>query len=468
MTRVLIVTVGGSPEPILKAVELHQPDEVIFACSAPPCSSPSLLQVIGEGTPCRHSIDGQEIFRPNLVTQLGLQGFRPDLQIIKLPDPDDLDGCLNRLRNFLSTLHERFSRLDLYGDFTGGTKSMSTALAFALLERKATLSVVSGPRENLVRIDRSEGLRIVDPIPFLARRLLEERLPPLLEAHLYGRARSLLQEFARDQADQLGDDQQQALITLSNQLQVLVLWDRFRWREALDLAEQLQFAERWPELWSWWLRVETSLIWDPAQPPYVAITGYELVQDLLLNAQRRGRRGWYDDAVARLYRATELLAQTYIRLELGLSETQPDWSQRELKLSSGELFPNNGVSGLYRWLQDYEAYRRKGKAEQGLGSIYGRQWRELKQLFDMRNQSLLGHGLRPIEQHTWQSLQDRVSHLLEVMLQELGIDQGPPPCQLPRLELLQQPFLSPLLSSSPIRSSPIRSSPINPSTSLQP
>jgi CRISPR-associated protein (TIGR02710 family) len=447
MTRVLIVSVGGSPEPILKAVELHQPDELIFTCSAPPCPTPSLDQVIGEGTPCRHSIDGEDVLRPNLVTQLGLKGFRPDLQIIELTDPDDLEGCLSRLRSFLQTLPERFSQLELCGDFTGGTKSMSTALAFALLERQATLSVVSGPRENLWRIDRSEGLRIVNPIPFLAHRLLAERLPPLLEAHLYGRARSLLIDFARDQADRLSVLQHQALIKLTNQLQVLVLWDRFRWSEALDLGQQVQFAESWPELWSWWLRVKASLKWDPQVPTAVAITGYELVQDLLLNAERRGHRGWYDDAVARLYRATELLAQTYIQLELGLAEP-PDWSVRELQLTSGEWFTNTGVRGLYRWLEEHEAQRGRGKGTQGLGCIYARQGRELKKLFISRNKSLLGHGLRPIGPDTWQSLQNRVSDLLEAMLHELGIKQGAWPCQLPRLELLRQPFLSVLLDPS--------------------
>ncbi|MDI9406964.1 MAG: hypothetical protein QM522_09695 [Chitinophagaceae bacterium] len=444
MTRVLIVSVGGSPEPILKAVELHQPDEVIFACSAPPCPTPSLDQVIGDGTPCLHSVGNLEEARPNLVTQLGLQGFRPDLQLIELPDPDDLQDCLNRLRAFVQTLAERFSQLELCGDFTGGTKSMSTALAFALLEQKATLSVVSGPRENLVRIDRSEGLRIVDPIPFLAHTLLQEHLPPLLEAHLYGRARSLLIDFQRNQVERLSEAQQQALITLINQLQVLVLWDRFRWREALALGEQVQFDEAWPELWAWWLRVEASLEWDPEQPPGVAITGYELVKDLLLNAERRLSRGRYDDSDARLYRSSELLSHTYIRLELELARP-PDWSQRELQLNSGEIFTNMGVNGLYRWLQEFEAYRGKGKAERGLGSIYSRQRYELKQLFDTRNQSLLGHGLRPIDQATWQSLQDRVRNLLGSMLQELGIEQGPQPCQLPRLELLHQPLLGVLV-----------------------
>jgi hypothetical protein len=150
--------------------------------------------------------------------------------------------------------------------------------------------------------------------------------------------------------------------------------------------------------------------------------------------------------VARLYRATELLAQTYIRLELRFA-TVPDWSQRELQLASGEWLTNTGVLSLYRWLQEYEANRGKGKAERGLGSIYARQWRELKRLFDARNESLLGHGLRPIDPPTWQSLQDRVTNLLRATLTELAIEQGPPPHQLPALGLLQQPLVSLLLNN---------------------
>ena len=227
---------------------------------------------------------------------------------------------------------------------------------------------------------------------------------------------------------------------------MLVLWDRFRWREALEAAQACRFDQLWPELHAWWQRVETAIDWDPADPTAVAITGYELVQDLLLNAERRGRRGWYDDAVARLYRATELLAQTYIRLEIGLA-SPPDWSQRELQLATGEWFANTGVLNLYRWLQNYEGQRGEGKGECGLGSIYATQWWELKRLFDSRNQSLLGHGLRPIDQAVWQALQDRVTNLLNAMLCDLRIQQGPVPCQLPGLALLQQPSVADLFTT---------------------
>ena len=158
--------------------------------------------------------------------------------------------------------------------------------------------------------------------------------------------------------------------------------------------------------------------------------------------ERRGRRGWYDDAVARLYRALELLAQTYVRLELGIDGT-PDWTGRTQppRLRSGEAIPTQRVVALYRWLQDREA-------PNGLGGLYGRQWRELVSLFDARNKSLLGHGLRPIEPSEWQSLQDRVSNLLSETLSALGIQQGEAPCQLPGLEILQHPLLPLLLSDA--------------------
>jgi hypothetical protein len=103
--------------------------------------------------------------------------------------------------------------------------------------------------------------------------------------------------------------------------------------------------------------------------------------------------------------------------------------------------PNTGVRRLYRWLQDRES-------PDGLGGLYGRQWREFNRLFTARNQSLLGHGLTPMDQASWQSLQNRISNLLVQMLDELGISQGPEPCQLPAQQLLSLPALSSLLNTT--------------------
>jgi CRISPR-associated protein (TIGR02710 family) len=438
MTRVLIVSVGGSPDPILKAVELHAPDEVIFVCSAPPCERPSLDQVIGEGMPCRHLVAGQEIWRPNLVTQLGLQGFRENLQLIGLPDPDDLNDCLRRLRSAVKEIRKRTPDFVLFGDYTGGTKSMSAALTHVLLENSAPVSFVGGPRTNLTRIEQSETLRVADAFPFQAERLFRHHLKPLLELHFYDKAQSLLRSFNQDLTDQLNPQQSDVLQQLLSQLEVFGLWDRYQWQAALDLAEDHQFQSAWGDLWSWWLRVEEAKDWRADRPATPSTTGYELVQDLLLNAERRGRRGWYDDAVARLYRASELLAQTYIRLDLSADDA--DDMQTWLDL---------GARKLYQKIVERELQHRRGRGDIGLGVLYNRQRSEMDRLFSIRNRSLLGHGLSPITEAEWRSLQDRTTNLVNGILGNLGYRQEPPPQQLPGATWLSQPLVQELLTSQP-------------------
>jgi len=53
--------------------------------------------------------------------------YRPDLQIIELPDPDDLNEYIHQLRRFVQGLEQSFSHLDLCEDFTRYQKRVVTA-----------------------------------------------------------------------------------------------------------------------------------------------------------------------------------------------------------------------------------------------------------------------------------------------------------------------------------------------------
>lgn len=433
MTRVLLVTVGGTPQPILEAVRAHQPDEVVFICSAPPCPAPSTLQVIGDGTPCRHRLDdGSEEERANLVTQLALQGFREDLQIVPLPSPDDLGDCHRRIRHACQTLEGRFSRCELIGDHSGGTKTMIAALVLALLEREADLSVVSGERSDLVRISGSSEARPIAIGELQALRLVQERLPSFLLDHRYDRCVEALKDFLCQYGDELDDERYAAGQRFAGALQCCVNWDRFRPRDALVHGKATGLAAAFPELINWWERIDAARRWllEGIQPT-IAVTGYELVEDLVLNAERRGRRGWYDDAVARLYRALELLAQTYIQLELGIHH-RSFWNDPDIQRDQTRLRLSRGLMGLLRWLQNREGGT-------GLGNKVNRQWPELRRLIDSRNNSLLGHGLTPVQESAWQSLQARIGRLVDTTMQDLGIQPGAAPHQLPATALLQLP-----------------------------
>lgn len=441
MTRVLLVTVGGSPEPILQAHHAHQPDELIFICSGPPCPAPSLEQVIGAGTPCLHQLgDGRQQWRPNLVTQLALQDFQPQLQILALPDPDDLNAIHQQLQAFCRSLRDRFSQLELIGDYSGGTKSMSAALAMVLLDQGGAMSLVRGERSNLVRIERSDGIRPVGMASLRLQRLLLEQLPLLLADHFYDRAAQVLREWRNLHHQSADAITLQTSVELDACLEVLMLWDRFRWEEALQRSSGCLLGGHFPELIAWWERVVAAGRWLRDNEPQPGVTGYELVQDLLLNAERRGRRGWYDDAVARLYRALELLAQTYIQLEKELDH-RTFWDDEQIRRDCREWSIRPGVSGLYWWLRQTEG-------DLGLGGSAARQWHQLRALLSARNDSLLGHGLEPVRQNEWQALQQRVTNLVTTALQESGCTQGPLPHQLPGTALLDLPAVHHFLSAA--------------------
>lgn len=452
MSRALLVTVGGSPDPILFSVQSlrsadpHDPLEVVFVCSVAPCPTPSLPQVVGEGLPCNHpQADGSTVAGANLLLQLDIRNFNEIRHLIGIPDPDDLADAYQRIRDHIQGMRQQNPACRMIGDYTGGTKTMSAAMAMACVEEGVEVGVVKGLRTNLLKVDHSETTRLMDIAPLHVTLRLQSQLIPILDLHNYGEAAHLVSLFQDSHGRRLPHaepllEQLKAAITL------LEHWDHFQWKEALQQLEISQLAIHGPDLLDWWRRVVIAGICLEAKQPWLeiprGITGYELVQDLVLSAERRGNRGWYDDAVARLYRALELLAETYITLELRIKQTgRFNAKRRCLEFFDAEGHPidgpdSKGVANLYRWISHYE---RRIDRQQGLGAIYADRKSRFQKLMTARNKSLLAHGLRPLARDRWLELQDDITFFVNQMLTSQEIPQGQPPHQLPRADLLTLP-----------------------------
>jgi hypothetical protein len=82
MLKILLITVGGSHQPIVTAISSLNPDRVIFLCSDGPKGSKS--QVIGEGKPCEVRRGTEVIDKlPNIPTQVGLgDRFQQDRDLV--------------------------------------------------------------------------------------------------------------------------------------------------------------------------------------------------------------------------------------------------------------------------------------------------------------------------------------------------------------------------------------------------
>ncbi|OKH16602.1 hypothetical protein NIES592_02940 [Fischerella major NIES-592] len=161
MSKILLVTVGGSFQPIITAIRSLQPDRVIFIASEGEKGSKS--QVIGEGTPCEVRRGAEVIERlPNIPTQVDLgENFQPERDLILVQNPDNLAECYAKICNCIRKLQQE-SGHQIMADYTGGTKTLSAALVMAAVDCGISLYITIAARDNLVKVERGELTQKVD------------------------------------------------------------------------------------------------------------------------------------------------------------------------------------------------------------------------------------------------------------------------------------------------------------------
>ncbi len=140
------------------------------------------------------------------------------------------------------------------------------------------------------------------------------------------------------------------------------------------------------------------------------------VADLVQNAKRKIVQGHYDDAVARLYRAFEAIAQFYLKTQYGIDASEPNWESLppEIRAATeracGDL-PLK-IANVHGWsiLRELEhsaaqqVFFRKGK----------NRWQmKLEGLLKDRNDSILAHGWKPISADRAEKMSARIEELLE-------------------------------------------------------
>ena len=126
----------------------------------------------------------------------------------------------------------------------------------------------------------------------------------------------------------------------------------------------------------------------------VAITkengGYEQVQDLILNAERRAVQERYDDAVARLYRAVEMVAQVRLQSEWGIdvSNVQLYLIPHELQEKYKELQNTDGRIQLAL----RKSYELLVDLDDPVGTVWQDNVNRVLSALNKRNASILAHG----------------------------------------------------------------------------
>jgi len=365
--RVLAITVGSSAAPIVTSLKNHEPDFTLFFVTDKPRG-------------------GSQMLLPEITAAAGL----PDVAYrgAVLDHPDDLASCYRLIRDALRSAVTEFADAECIADYTGATKTMSAAMVAAAVRLGWNLCLVEAPRTDLNRAELA-GVAVPQSVAPLLLDEIAEQVRLLFEGRNYEGAEAVLRGALRELS--LEPERRASLLRAVNLLRGLARWDQFAYREAY--AHLRACGEACTQLLPHLARLDEFARAKECPP-------YELVWDLLANAEGRAAQGRYEDAVLRLYRAVELLAQVRLAIAYGLDtgdldlEKVPDPLRTELSRRDGR----KATAGLV------DSYRILAARGDPLGRVYqSNNWdRRLRELLVLRNKAFMEHGFRPLGDEEWQ------------------------------------------------------------------
>jgi len=324
MTTFLVLTVGTTPDPLVKAVEdqrTEDPDLRVFLVYGRPFpgQDPSPFDVA--------------VRVKDAASKLGVA-----VETRELADPEDLDACVDACRRVLREV----SQADrVVVDFTGGTKAMSAAIVHAALTEPLAARLVFEYTGGEVR-DPQTG-RVLRAA--MRRRVTERTATDELVHQVLESLRRFAYREARLLANRLPAEGRAGF--LRRAVSVLNDWDEFYYEACWDPLNRLTEAARAlqdvPELaplasLCLRLREPAAVLRTTVQrlrtleggdqgPSWPALEGMALlVADALENALRRLVEDRPTDSILRAYRAVEVAVHARL-LSRGINPWRPDWDR---------------------------------------------------------------------------------------------------------------------------------------------
>lgn len=402
MSLLLVSSLGGSVDPVVASILAEKPAQLVLIATQE----------------SRKLIDQ----RPGQDIQSGLASadvaslLHSRLDDVLLNDSQDLQHCIEVIHRRLSGLVRKWTARSsthrVLVDFTGGTKCMSAALCFVAQRWPCILRYVGGtqrtagglgvvvsgheyflesqnPWNGLGYQTAADAILLVNEgSPAAASALIDRAVPQITATHV-----------------------KRALQTLRQLASALHSWDLFDHTRAITHLDSVQKNQN--DLLYFWTEEacqRTASEVGEAAAYLRTLTAADesyryraLALDLLANAGRRINEERFDDAVARCYRAIESLAQARLAEVHGIASTKRIPRER-LPEAIAAGVDRRDQTVMFGLQQDYELLQAFGDAmgnrfyELGLG-------RENRgNPLQARNDSIIGHGDRPLNRETAERL----------------------------------------------------------------
>lgn len=305
-------------------------------------------------------------------------------------------------------IKQGYDRKNIIVDYTGGTKSMSAALVTAALATEVNyISYTFGLRGEGGRVKSgTERVSSLSTTLFdTEKRLNQAKI--LFNKNLFDASEEILSSY-KDLPYPDFESEIKFIIELSRALNY---WDKFEFRKAFDTLNKMKMDEEILKI------AQSNSISINKLTDYTYLLSNSedktfLLHELLENAKRRASEGKYDDAVARLYRALEMLGQIEFEKEFKCLTSDVDCKnlpyekRNEIKEKYLDWKDNKVKLPLYITFELLKIVNNK------IGILFSEKIEEIKKILYLRNNSILAHGSQPLKKENFEETLEIIEKLL--------------------------------------------------------
>ncbi|MBN1626528.1 MAG: TIGR02710 family CRISPR-associated protein [Deltaproteobacteria bacterium] len=381
--KLMIMSLGGSPEPLVKSIQSYSPAKIIFFASHDSVS-----------------LSG-DIFKA--------LDFKPASEFEITENPNSIfECCKAALRAIERVKKAGITCSEVMVDYTGGTKVMTASLIMAAVGYPFQFNYVGGDLRNkggvgIVTDGHEKMFAEMNPWSIFAE-VERRQVITLFNKRNYSAVIEIINSIDRELPLQV----KQYFKFIKPLAEGFLYWDQFNHAaayrkidEGSNLLKEYLSAFTISELEPFYKGVLerraflSRIIEKSKNDKYHMI----LVTDLLNNAKRRMESSRYDDAAARIYRALELYGQIIFKAVAGCDNdsVKPEMIPVELKDEFVRKYrdPQKGILKLPQ-TATFEYLKEKGHEA---GKRFFEKQKEIKKIQNNRNDSILAHGTTPISEN---------------------------------------------------------------------
>jgi CRISPR-associated protein (TIGR02710 family) len=287
MIKAIVASLGGTPQPIIKTILDYEPDNVYFIVS-----SVSVEQVQESGELSKST-----------------EHIEYEYEVFDTTDPENLVDCYLSSLRAISRAKDIFSPAEILVNYTGGTKCMAAALVLASMDDDFKHCYIGGKiRDEVGRVKTGYEMAFIESSPRIALGVNDLNDAMILfNRNVIGEAEKMLQMADSVISNRPAISKQ--MRSLRGAVNAYLKWDRFDHVAAKRILDECDLDIFDVDTKDTVESNKTILYKLLERSKGGTELCMELVLDIISNANRRAEEGHYDDAIARLYRALEMIGQ---------------------------------------------------------------------------------------------------------------------------------------------------------------